>query len=169
MAIKDMLLPEFDQEAATTRKFLERVPEDKPDWRPHPKSMALARLAGHLAELPMWAGMTLQSDSLDINPPGGPGFTPTVMKSRAELLALFDANVKGAREALAGASDADFMKPWSLLSGGEKRFTLPKVAVLRGFVFSHAVHHRAQLGVYLRMNDIPLPQTYGPSGDEGVM
>jgi uncharacterized damage-inducible protein DinB len=169
MAIKEMLLPEFDQEMATTRKLLERVPEDKPEWGPHAKSMTLARLAGHVSELPMWATMTLTQDSIDLNPPGGPTFAPAVMTSRQELLKSFDGNVKAAREALAGAQDQDFMKPWSLLSGGKTLFTLPKMAVLRSFVLSHLIHHRAQLGVYLRINDIPLPQSYGPTADEGAM
>ena len=169
MAIKEMLLPEFDQEMATTRKLLERVPENKPEWRPHAKSMTLARLAGHVSELPVWATMTLTQDSLDLNPPGGPSFAPAVMKLRQELLTSFDGNVKAAREALSGAQDQDFMKPWSLLKGGQTLFTMPKLAVLRSFVLSHTIHHRAQLGVYLRMNDIPLPPSYGPTADEGAM
>ena len=169
MAIKEMLLPEFDQEMATTRKLLERVPENKPEWRPHAKSMTLARLAGHVSELPVWATMTLTQDSLDLNPPGGPSFAPAVMKSRQELLTSFDGNVKAAREALSGAQDQDFIKPWSLLKGGQTLFTMPKMAVLRSFVLSHTIHHRAQLGVYLRMNDIPLPPSYGPTADEGAM
>ena len=169
MAIKEMLLPEFDQEMATTRRLLERVPEDKPEWRPHAKSMTLARLAGHVSELPAWATMTLTQDSIDLHPPGGSSLAPAVMTSRQELLKSFDGNVKAAREALAGAQDPDFMKPWSLLSGGKTLFTLPRVAVLRGFVLSHLIHHRAQLGVYLRINDIPLPQSYGPTADETAM
>lgn len=169
MAIKDVLLPEFDHEMATTRKFLERVPEGKPDWRPHPKSMPLGRLAGHVAELAGWASVTLGSDSLDFNPPGGAPMQPTLMESREQLLAVFDRNVKGGREALANAQDADFAKPWSLLSGGRTLFKLPKMAVLRSFVFSHIVHHRAQLGVYLRLNDVAVPASYGPSGDEGSL
>ncbi len=169
MAVRDMLLPEFDQEMSTTRGMLERVPEDKPEWKPHAKSMTLARLAGHVSEMPMWATMTLTQDSIDLHPPGGPSQAPAVMTSREELLEAFDANVRVAREALSAAQDPDFMKPWSLLSGGKTLFTLPRMAVLRSFVFSHTVHHRAQLGVYLRMNDIPLPQSYGPTADEGAM
>lgn len=125
MAIKEMLLPEFDREMATTRKFLERVPEDKPEWRPHAKSMTLARLAGHVSELPMWAALTLTQESIDLNPPGGPTFAPAIMKSRQKLLRLFDGNVKAAREALSGAQDQDFMKPWSLLSGGKTLVAMP--------------------------------------------
>jgi uncharacterized damage-inducible protein DinB len=169
MPMRDALLPEFDQEMATTRKFLERVPEDKNTWKPHEKSMPMGRLAAHVAELPGWAATTLTQDSLDINPPGGTGFTPTQMTSRAQVLDLFDASVKKARAAIAGASDEDMMKPWSLLNGGKTVFTLPKAAILRTFAFSHVIHHRAQLGVYLRLNNIDVPSTYGPSADEGRM
>jgi uncharacterized damage-inducible protein DinB len=167
MSLSQSLLPEFDHEAANTRKVLERVPEDRPDFKPHPKSMTLARLAGHVAELPVWAGRTLSSDSLDIQP-GTPGQKPHVMTSRKELLEFFDKNVSEARAAIAAASDEDFSKPWTLLAAGRKVFTLPKSAVLRSFVLSHSIHHRAQLGVYLRLNDVPVPSIYGPSADEGA-
>lgn len=169
MAISQMLLPEFDQEIGTTRRFLERVPEDRPEWKPHAKSMTLSRLAGHLSEIPMWAAMTLTRDSIDIHPPDGPAFAPAIMKTRQQTLAFFDAQAQAAREAILAASDEDFSKPWSLLSGGKPRLTLPRLAVLRSFVLSHLVHHRAQLGVYLRLNDVPLPATYGPSADEGAL
>ena len=169
MAIKEILLPEFDQETRTTRKFLERVPEDRPDWKPHPKSTPLAQLAGHVAQLTDWTRLTLTADSLDFNPPGGQPYTRTVLESRAQLLAAFDESVRTGREALANAQDDDFMKPWSLMSVGKTLFTMPRIAVLRSFVFSHIVHHRAQLGVYLRMNDIPVPSSYGPSADEGSL
>jgi uncharacterized damage-inducible protein DinB len=169
MPIRDALLPEFDQEMATTRKFLERVPEDKASWKPHEKSMPLGRLAAHVAELPGWAATTLTQDSLDFNPPGGPGFTPAQMKSRQQLLELFDKSAAAARAAIASASDEDFMKPWSLLNGGKTIFTMPRGAVLRTFALSHVIHHRAQLGVYLRLNNVAVPSTYGPSADEGNM
>ena len=168
MAIKDGLLPELDHEMANTRKTLERVPDDKLGWQPHDKSMTFARLAGHLANLPQWAEMTLLQDSVDINPPGGS--PPQEMpKSRQEILDKFDANVAKARAALSDASGEQMMKPWSLLSAGNVVMTMPKVAVLRSFVMNHNVHHRAQLGVYLRLNDIPVPSIYGPSADEGTM
>ncbi len=169
MTLSEMLLPEFDQEMATTRKTLERVPEDKPDWKPHEKSMTLARLAGHVAELPMWADVTLRQESLDMNPPGGEPMRAATMTSRRELLEQFDSHVTAARQALASAKDEDFGRPWTLLSGGKPLFTMPKLVVLRSFVLSHMVHHRAQLGVYLRMNDVPLPATYGHSADERGM
>jgi uncharacterized damage-inducible protein DinB len=169
MPMRDGLLAEFDHEMATTRKFLERVPEDKPAWKPHEKSMPIGRLAAHVAELPGWAATALTQDSLDINPPGGPGFKPTQMTSRKQLLELFDASAAKARAAISGVSDEDLGKPWSLLNGGKVIFTQPRGAILRTFAFSHVIHHRAQLGVYLRMNNIPVPATYGPSADEGGM
>lgn len=169
MAIKDMLLPEFDQEMAGARKTLERVPEGKPDFKPHEKSMSLARLAGHLAELPVWATMTLTRDSIDLAPPEGGKWEAMVMTSRAQVLAAFDQNVADARAALATTSDETFMKPWSLLMGGKTLMTMPKIACMRSFVMNHVIHHRAQLGVYLRMNDVPVPSLYGPSADEGKM
>jgi uncharacterized damage-inducible protein DinB len=168
MAIRDAFLAEFDHEMIGTRKTLERVPEGKPDWKPHDRSMSIGRLAGHVAEIPGWAVETIERDSLDVNPPGAAPMQPNVMKSRKELLELFDRSVAKGRAAIAGASDEALMKPWSLLNGGQQIFTLPRVAVLRAFVMSHLVHHRAQLGVYLRLNNVPLPAIYGPSADENI-
>jgi len=166
MSISQALLPEFDHEMANTRKTLERVPDDKWGWKPHEKSMAMGALAFHLAFIPSWGVETINKDSIDVMPEGG---APTMPKAtnRAEVLDLFDKSVAGAREAIAGATDEHLMKPWTLLAGGKTIFTLPRVGVLRGFVLSHSIHHRAQLGVYLRLNDIPVPSIYGPSADEG--
>lgn len=169
MALRDGLLAQFDHEMIGTRKTLERVPEGKPDWAPHPKSMKLGRLAGHLAELSGWAVETINRDSLDIHPPNGPQFQPLIMGSRKQLLETFDKNAAAARAALAGASDENLLGSWTLLAGGQKIFSMPRLAVLRSFVLSHIIHHRAQLGVYLRMNDVPVPSLYGPSADEGQM
>jgi uncharacterized damage-inducible protein DinB len=166
MMISQSMLPEFDHEMANLRKTLERVPEDKADFAPHPKSMPLSRLAAHLAEIPMWATMTVAQDEIDINPPGGPAYQPAVMTTRKDLLATFDENLKNARTRLAGASDEAMMRPWTLKNGGQTVLTMPKVAVLRSFVMNHMIHHRAQLGVYLRMNGVPVPALYGPSADE---
>lgn len=166
MALSQALLPEFDQEMAHTRETLERVPEDKLGWKPHEKSMTMGRLAGHLAELPGWGAITIQQDSIDVAPPGGQQMQPLVATSRQQLLEAFDKNVAGARGVIAGASDADWMKPWTLLNGGKTVFTMPKGAVFRAFVMSHSIHHRAQLGVYLRLNNIAVPSIYGPSADE---
>jgi uncharacterized damage-inducible protein DinB len=168
MPIAASLLPEFDNEMANTRKSLERVPFDKANWRPHPKTPTMAWLAGHVANLPSWTNVTLNQDSLDINPSGQKPPSADPPKSREELLQAFDKNRTAARETLEKTSDAEFMKPWSLLSNGKVVLTMPKVAILRGFVMNHLIHHRAQLGVYLRMNDVPVPGLYGPSADEGT-
>ncbi|MEO7652512.1 MAG: DinB family protein [Bryobacteraceae bacterium] len=169
MPIMDAFLPEFDREMVIVRKHLERVPDGKFDFKPHPKSMALGRLASHLAELPSWAISALQLDSLDLAPPGGPPFKPAVLDTQAAVLALFDKNVAGARAEMAVVADEKLMQNWSLLMGGQTMMTMPRVALLRTWVLNHAIHHRAQLGVYLRLNDVPVPSTYGPSADEGKM
>ena len=167
MAMSDALLPEFDQEMANTRKTLERVPEDKFGWKPHEKSFAMGHLASHIATLPSWSVMAVNQDSIDIAPVGEPPRKGPEAKTPEELLSMFDSNVAAARAAIAGASDEQLFKPWTLLSGGKTVLTMPKIAVLRSFVMSHSIHHRAQLGVYLRLNDIPVPSIYGPSADEG--
>jgi uncharacterized damage-inducible protein DinB len=168
MPINQALLGEFDHEMASTRKTLERVPEDKLTWKPHPKSGSMGWLAGHVAEIPGWTVPSLEQSSLDIEPEGGYK-PPAPPSSRAELLAKFDGNVKAARERIAAATDEQFMQPWTLLAAGKEIFTLPKVAVLRSFVMNHLIHHRAQLCVYLRLNDVPVPAIYGPSADEQNM
>ena len=166
MAISESLLPEFDQEIAGARRTLERVPADKFDWRPHPKSGTMIWLAGHLANLPSWAPITINQDELDMAPGGKQMDPPPTPADTAELLATFDRCAAEARAAIAAASDAELMKSWTLLSNGRTLMTLPKVAVLRSFVMNHLIHHRAQLGVYLRLNDIAVPSIYGPSADE---
>jgi uncharacterized damage-inducible protein DinB len=169
MALADALLPEFDHEMANTRKTLERVPEDRFDYKPHEKSWAMGGLATHVANLARWPLYVLGRDSLDIAPPGeGPLKVPPAASS-AELLETFDANVAASREAIAGASDEHMLSPWSLLKGGNTVLTMPRAAVLRSFVMNHLIHHRAQLGVYLRLNDLPVPSIYGPSADEGSL
>ena len=165
MGLSESLLPEFDHEMANTRKTLERVPDEKFAWKPHGKSMAMGNLAGHLANLPSWGTLTISSDSFDLAPGGQPVKTPE-LSSAKDVLEKFDQNVAATRSAIAGASDADLFKPWALMSNGNTILTMPKVAVLRSFVMSHMIHHRAQLGVYLRLNDIPVPSIYGPSADE---
>lgn len=166
MGLSESLLPEFDNEMAGTRKTLERVPIEKFDWKPHEKSTAMGGLATHLCNIPTWAGYTIDQDSLDLAPGGKPLPPAELAKSQADLLATFDANAAKARAAIAGASDEELFKPWSLMSNGNTILTMPKIAVLRSFVMNHLIHHRAQLGVYLRLNDIPVPSIYGPSADE---
>jgi uncharacterized damage-inducible protein DinB len=160
--IADALIPEFDHEMTTTRKLLERVPEDKLDWKPHAKSMSLGDLATHVANIVWWGEVTLEKP--EYNAEGQPR-EPRVA-NRAELLAKFDKNVKTTRAALAAKSDGELMAPWSLKQGKNTFFTMPKAVVWRSFVMNHLVHHRAQLSVYLRINDVPIPSMYGPSADE---
>ena len=164
-----MLLPEFDHEMANTRKVLQRVPEDKLYWKVHEKSNTIGWVGMHLAEIPGWVNLTLNHDSLDVAPPGGEPYRTPAATSRQDILDRFDKNVAGARAAIAAASDQQFAKPWSLLKGGETVLTMPRAAVLRSFVLSHNIHHRAHLCVYLRLNGIPVPALYGPSADEQGM
>jgi uncharacterized damage-inducible protein DinB len=168
MAIQDAFLPEFDSEMVRTRKCLERVPEGKFDWKPHEKSTPLGRLASHVATLPGFATIILTSDSLDMTAPGGQRRQPLNASTRQELLDAFDKNVAEGRAAIASASDESLHKPWSLFAGEKTIFSLPRAGVLRTFILSHLIHHRAQLGVYLRLNDVPVPSIYGPSADESV-
>jgi uncharacterized damage-inducible protein DinB len=162
MNIAQSLLAEMDHEMASTRKELERVPEDKFDWAPHPKSAKMGKLAQHLAMLPSWTKETMTKDSLEL----GSSEPPPPPKSRKEILDLFDQNCKVAKEVLASAKDEEFFKPWSLKMKGQVLMTMPKIVVMRNFVMNHNVHHRAQLGVYLRLNDVAVPSIYGPSADE---
>jgi uncharacterized damage-inducible protein DinB len=167
MALNEALLLEFDQEMANTRKILERVPDDKLDWRPHEKSMTVGKLASHLAWFPGWTTGIFQKESVDVAPPGAPQLQLSVANSRKEILEMFDRDLPKARAAIAQASDADLSQMWTLLKGGKTIFSLPRIAALRGMVMNHMIHHRAQLGIYLRLNNIPLPAIYGPSADEG--
>ena len=161
--IKDALLMEFDHEMGTTRKLLERVPDEKLSWRPHAKSMSLGGLATHLGNLPNWTAIIVNELSFDLA-----GAPPNVAErtSRAEILAAFDASAAQARAAL-DKTDAELAAPWTLKRGGHEVFTLPRATAFRTFVLYHVVHHRGQLSVYLRLNDIPVPAIYGPSADEG--
>jgi uncharacterized damage-inducible protein DinB len=162
MGIAEALIPEFDEELAATRRVLERVPEHSSDWKPHPKSMPFDRLATLVAEMPGWFVNVLTEPVLEIPVP----FTPLVLGSRQEMLDLFDEHVAAARETLLKTADGEFDRTWTLRFGGEDVFTLPKNVVYRRMVMNHLVHHRAQLMVYLRMNEIPVPGVYGASADE---
>jgi uncharacterized damage-inducible protein DinB len=166
MKYSETILPEFDREMANTRKVLERVPEDRLDWRPHPKSNTIGWNVNHLAEMPGWVEGTLTKPSWDIAPAGGESYQSPKLTTRQQLLDLFDRNVAAARKAIAAVKDEDMAQSWSLLRAGMPIFTMPRAAVIRGFVLNHMIHHRAVLCVYLRLNNIPVPGMYGPSGDE---
>ena len=166
MTIGQSLLPEFDQEMQNTRKVLERCPDEKWNWKPHDKSGTVGWLAGHVATMVEWLPVTLNTQELDYAPVGGPPYQPPKIDNRKELLALFDKNVAAARTALASVSDAEIMKNWRLLAGGQEIFAMPRIAAIRGMVLNHHFHHRAQLTVYYRLLGIPVPGLYGPSADE---
>ena len=164
MSIAEALLPEFDREMGLTRRVLERVPDGQFAWKPHEKSMTLGRLAEHLAELPQWLGVSITASGIDMSTPRPPEYTPP--DTRAKVLAMFDKHVAQARSALNGRTDAELMAPWTLKNQGKEVFTMPKAAVLRGFAMNHMIHHRGQMMVYLRLQNVPVPSVYGPSADE---
>jgi uncharacterized damage-inducible protein DinB len=167
MGLSEGLLTELDAEMVSTRKTLERIPEDKLTWKPHEKSMGLGRLAGHLAELPGLGSRVMQADSLDVaNRPAG--YKPLVAESQKHVLEIFDKNVAQMRAAIASASDADWAKTWTLSAGEKKIFSGARIGAVRRMMLNHMIHHRAQLGVYLRLNGVPVPSVYGPSADEGI-
>jgi len=165
MKLSESLLPELDQEMAGTRKVLERVPDDKLAWKPHAKSFTMGALATHLATISTWGTYTIEGDKFDLDAPGAME-PPPPATSRKELLERFDACLAKFRAALAAAEDAQLLAPWSLVKVGQATFTMPRIAVLRSMIMNHTIHHRAQLGVYLRLNDVPVPGLYGPSADE---
>jgi uncharacterized damage-inducible protein DinB len=166
MIYSEAILPEFDQEMAQTRKVLERIPEDKLEWRPHPKSNTIGWNANHLADLPNWLVQTLTTSSVDIAPVDGERYPSPKLTSQQEILGLFDRNVAAARKAIAAVKDDEIGQMWTLLQAGKPLLTMPRSAVIRSLVLNHLIHHRAHLCVYLRLNDIPVPGMYGPSGDE---
>ena len=160
----DLLLAEFDREAALTRRVMSRVPADRLDWQPHPKSMTLGRLVTHLAELPGWGASVIASADYDLaNRPATTLVDPTIDAA----LARFDANVALARQAIVARTDPELLAPWTLRSEGRELFTAPRLVALRTLLLEHSTHHRGQLTVYLRLLDVPLPPLYGPSADEG--
>lgn len=167
MSFSKTILPEFDHEMASTRKTLERVPDDKFDWKPHEKSMTLRALSSHVANIAGWTASTFDGDELDVQPEGAEPYSEPEAKSTKELLEMFEKNVASARAALEAATDESWQGKWSLKMAGKTFFTLPRTQVIRGFILSHLIHHRAQLGVYLRLLDVPVPAIYGPSADEG--
>ena len=160
MTLGEALLPEFDQEMTTTRRLLERVPSDKGQWKPHPKSFALGHLAQLLSWMPGWIANTLREPALDLLRAPGYSFETT-----ETLLKGFDENVRAAREALKSTPDSAWSGKWALVRGDQVLFSAPRAVVVRNHI-SHLIHHRGQLTVYLRENDVPLPPIYGPTADE---
>jgi uncharacterized damage-inducible protein DinB len=163
MTTAELLLQDFDIEMGMTRRTLERIPEDKPDYKPHEKSMPMGKLARHVATLPRFGTFILTTPSLDLTTAKWPEMT---FSTREKLLADFDALAAEARAALAASSDADLATPWKFSFGEQVISTSPRSLTFRHSFFNHLIHHRAQLGVYLRLNDVPVPGLYGPSADE---
>jgi uncharacterized damage-inducible protein DinB len=167
MTIGQSMLPEFDQEMQNTRKTLERIPDEKWNWKPHEKSGTLGWLAGHVGTVPEWIAMTIKTEELDYAPVNGPAYEPPKISNRQEVLAAFDKAAAEARAALEGVSDQDLMKNWRLLAGGQEVLAMPRIACIRGMCLNHLIHHRGQLTVYFRLIGVPVPGLYGPSADEG--
>lgn len=160
------IIAELQHESAVTRTVLERVPTDKLDYKPHEKSMGFGQLASHIAEMYEWFDSTLNSTELDF---ATIDYKPFIAESNEQLLEYFDANVEKAVELVKNASDEDLMVNWTMRNGDQVFFTMPRIQVIRSFMLNHIIHHRGQLSVYLRLNDIPVPSIYGPSADEGQM
>lgn len=168
MPLSASLLPQFDQVVEGTRKLLESIPDDRLDWKPHEKSYTIGELGSHLANIPGWTTPTITQDELDMAPPDAGDDAPAVQEefdSSAAMVAALDESAADARAAMEDASDETLNGMWTLLVAGEEKFTLPKIAVLRSFVLDHMIHHRGQLTVYLRLLDVPVPQTMGPTAD----
>ena len=166
MAIAQSLLPEFEHEMAGLRRVIERIPADRMDFRPHPKSFNLRDLANHLATVPGWTVSTMKETELDFGLPETQAKQPKPSATVEGLLRTLDAGVEAALAALTQAGDEDFKVMWTLKNQGEVILSMPRIAVYRGFVMNHLIHHRAQLSGYLRQLDVPVPALYGPSADE---
>lgn len=164
MAFTDALLAEFDHEMQTTRNLLERVPFEKAAWKPHDKSSGFAALASHLVQLAGFGDAIATKTELNLAP-SGERYTPVVYATPTELLEAFDTNVRKGREAISALQDEQLGTPWTLKAGEHTIFTMPRAAVLRSLMMNHIIHHRGQLSVYLRLNDVPLPSIYGPTAD----
>jgi uncharacterized damage-inducible protein DinB len=163
MKMKDSLIAEFEREAQTTRKHLERLSDDKMEWRPHEKSFTAGGLASHIAEMIGWANSIINQDEIDIDPAT---YKPYEAASVAELLKTFEDNVEASKKTLAGVTDATLEQPFRFKVAGQLHYERPKAEVFRDVILSHVIHHRGQFSVYLRLLNIPVPPSYGPSADE---
>jgi uncharacterized damage-inducible protein DinB len=163
MNLIDPILAELAHEGATTRRLLERLPQDRLDWQPHQKSMTLGRLATHIAEIPGWVGSIVEKDEFDV---GASGYVPPTVGSVAEIIAMFDKNVATAAETLKRQSNDRLLAKWQLKKNGQLVVEMPRLGMVRSFLMNHLIHHRGQLSVYLRLQNVPLPSIYGPTADE---
>jgi len=163
MNLIDPILAELSHEGATTRRLLERLPQDRLGWQPHPKSMTLGRLATHIAEIPGWVGSIVEKDEFDV---GASGHVPATVGSVAEIIAMFDKSVATATETLKRQSNDRLLAKWQLKKNGQLVVEMPRLGMVRSFLMNHLIHHRGQLSVYLRLQNVPLPSIYGPTADE---
>jgi uncharacterized damage-inducible protein DinB len=163
MNLIDPILAELAHEGATTRRLLERLPPDRLGWQPHPKSMTLGRLATHIAEIPGWVGSIVEKDEFDI---GASGYVPPTLGSTAEIMDMFDRSCAAATEALKRQGNDRLLAKWQLKKNGKLVVELPRLGMIRSFLMNHLIHHRGQLSVYLRLQNVPLPSIYGPTADE---
>lgn len=161
MRIADSLLTELDQEAQTTKRVLERIPEDKLAWKPHPKSFSLGQLALHIASMPGDVAAAVVPDTMEV-----PGFTFPAPKNRQEVLDTFSKKLQSAKDTLKEMDDAQLTSMWTLTRNGKILMSVPKVGFIRSIMMNHLYHHRGQLSVYLRLLNVPVPSIYGPSADE---
>jgi len=163
MRLADPILAELSHEMATTRKLLERAPQGQLGWKPHEKSMTLGRLATHISEIPGWVSSILDAEGFDV---GASGYTPPTLATVAEIVQMFDGNTRRAAEAVKRQTDDRLLAPWRLTRKGQLILEMPRVGVIRTLLLNHLIHHRGQLSVYLRLQNVPLPQIYGPTADE---
>ena len=166
MSIGESLIPDFDHEMATTRRVLERVPENASAWKPHHKSMGMGELAVHIANIPRYGSAIFGGDELDFAGPDRARYAGPPFETTARLIEFYDDNVRTARAAILSAGDDAMRGKWSLRAGPKIIFSLPRKAVVRSFILSHSIHHRGQLSVYLRLKDVAVPSIYGPTADE---
>ncbi len=163
MNMIDPVLKEFEHECATTRRVLQRVPQERLGWQPHAKSMTLGRLATHIAELPGWVASIVDKDEIDM---GAGAYTPQTASTVVEIQAMFDRSVSQATETIKRQTPERLMATWRLKKNGQVMLELPRMGVIRTILMNHVIHHRGQLSVYLRLLDVPVPSIYGPSADE---
>ena len=163
MNMIDPVLAELAHEAATTRRLLERVPERHLAWKPHEKSMTLGRLATHLAEIPGWVGSIVEKDAFDL---GTSGYVPPTIDRVPEIVAMFDRNIAALTETLERQSNDRLLAKWQLKKKGQLVVEMPRMGMIRSLLMNHLIHHRGQLSVYLRLQNVPLPSIYGPTADE---